>query len=286
MRDYWSPSERPLADYHQRGSSTQKYPLDWCRFWHRSGVDAYVDMQSNQAIQTTLQFYIALSLVYVSPGDNLTDVPSRVPYASVWMLSPRVWKEIENSWGPHSIYLIALDSNSSIAAQGCRLIYFSLCPTKGSAGIIVFSQTFHRLDNSYFFPNLSLRAGLALRFLAPQPFPFTFVASDPHPVITGGLLSRARYWFCPPRYFVRPHRAFIYYFRQCIPLIAFTLGHLAVWGIFFAHGSWRLAPFYVVLRMLVSKWRLFSLPPTMYVGFRGLILIIWWVNDNWLKTSV
>lgn len=104
--------------------------------------------RTNQAIKTTLQFYIALSLVYVSPGDNLTDVPSRVPPASVCILTPRVWKEIENSWGPHSIYLIALHSKAPIAAQGCRLIYFSLCPTKGSAGVIVFSQTFHPLDNS------------------------------------------------------------------------------------------------------------------------------------------
>ena len=32
------------------------------------------------------------------------------------------------------------------------------------------------------FSNLALTAGLALRFLAPQPFPFTFVASDPHPL--------------------------------------------------------------------------------------------------------
>ena len=163
MRDYWSPSERPLADYHQRGSSTQKYPLR-----HRSRVDAYVDLQStgivrtwtnqagmskalsdlNQAIQTTLQFYIALSMVYVSPGDNLTHVSSRLPSASVCMLSPRVWKEIENCWGPHSIYLKALDSKVPITAQGCRLIYFSLCPTKGSAEVIVFSQTFHPLDNS------------------------------------------------------------------------------------------------------------------------------------------
>ena len=46
MRDYWSPSERPLADYHQRGSSTQKYPLDSCRFRHGTGVDAFVDTQS------------------------------------------------------------------------------------------------------------------------------------------------------------------------------------------------------------------------------------------------
>ena len=157
MRDYQSPSECPLADYHQRGSSTQKYPLDSCRFRHRTGVDAFVDMQStvsshldksNWHIQTTLQSYIALSLVYVSPGNYLTHVPSRVPSACVCMLSPRVWKEIENSCGPHSIYLIALHSKAPIAAQGCRLIYFSLCPTKGSAGVIVFSQTFHPLNNS------------------------------------------------------------------------------------------------------------------------------------------
>ena len=131
--------------------------------------------------------------MYVSPGDNLTDVPSRVPSASVCMLSPCVWKEIENSWGPHSIYLIAVDSNSPIAAQGCRLIYFSLCPTIGSAGIIVFSQTFHRLDYSYFFPNLSVRAGLALRFLAPPAFSFYLcgVWSSPPSLLVACYLGRA-----------------------------------------------------------------------------------------------
>ena len=35
----------PIANYHQRNSSTQKYSLDWCRFRHRSQVDAYVDIQ-------------------------------------------------------------------------------------------------------------------------------------------------------------------------------------------------------------------------------------------------
>ena len=124
------------------------YSLPLVRTWtNQAGMSKALSNKSSH-IQTTLQFYIALSLVYVSPGDNLTDVPSRVPSASVCMLSPRVWKEIENSWGPHSIYLKALDSKAPIAAQGCRLIYFSLCPTKGSAGVIVFSQTFHPLNNS------------------------------------------------------------------------------------------------------------------------------------------
>ena len=57
-----------------------------CTWTNQAGMSkALSDL--NQAIQTTLQFYIALSMVYVSPGDNLTHVSSRVPSASVCMLS-------------------------------------------------------------------------------------------------------------------------------------------------------------------------------------------------------
>ena len=127
---------------------TWTFSVPLVRTWTNQAGMSKAPSNKSSHIQTSLQFYIALSLVNVSPGDNLTDVPSRVPSASVCMLSPRVWKEIESCWGPHSIYLKALDSRASIAAQGCCLIYFSLCPTKGSAGVIVFSQTFHPLDNS------------------------------------------------------------------------------------------------------------------------------------------
>ena len=49
------------------------YSLPLVRTWtNQAGMSKAL---SNQAIQTTLKFYIALSLVYVSPGDNLTDVP-------------------------------------------------------------------------------------------------------------------------------------------------------------------------------------------------------------------
>ena len=34
----------PPCRLSSRGSSTQKYPLDWCRFRHRSGVHTNVDM--------------------------------------------------------------------------------------------------------------------------------------------------------------------------------------------------------------------------------------------------
>ena len=167
MRDYWSPSERPLADYHQRGSSTQKYLLDWCRFRHRSGVDTYVDMQSTVSSHLDKSnWHEQSSLGQTKPSKQLCNFILPCPWCMflqeitsptsppgfpppVFACCPQVFGKKSRTVGAliPSI-LIALDSKAPIAAQGCRLIYFSLCPTKGSAGVIVFSQTFHRLDNS------------------------------------------------------------------------------------------------------------------------------------------
>ena len=98
---------------------------------------------------------------------------------------PGVWKEIEKRWGPHSIDLMASDSNAPVDAQGSRLRHFTLWPTKDSAGLNVFSQTLHHLDNAYVFPPLAL-VGIVLRFLASQSCPFTIVVPDPQP---------RRYWW-------------------------------------------------------------------------------------------
>jgi len=130
-----------------------------------------------QAIyETTLQFNIALSLVYVPSKDNLADAPSRVLSSSDCLLSPHVWKEIEKRWGPHSIDLMALDSNAPVDAQGSRLRLFTPWPTKDSVGVNVLSH----LDNAYVFPPLAL-VGVVLRFLASQSCPFTIVVPDPQP---------------------------------------------------------------------------------------------------------
>ena len=139
---------------------------------------------------------------------------------------------------------------------------------------------------------MALGAGLALRFLAPYPFSFTFVASDPHtrrywwPVISGALLilSSSVLWPTTSCFYLllqTMHSFLSIYFgtfgrlRYLPNSTFFVLGSL--------DGSLRLAPFSVVLRMLVSKWRLFSVPPTMYVGFKGLILIIWLTSPRRLN---
>ena len=134
-----------------------------------------------QAIyETSLQFNIALSLVYVPPKGNLADSPSRALFSSDCMLSPRVWMVTEKRWGPHSVDLLALDSNTPLDAQGQPLKHFTPWPTQNSAGVNVFSQTLHHLDNAYMFSPLAL-IGILLRFLDSQPCPFTIVVPDPFP---------------------------------------------------------------------------------------------------------
>ena len=163
-------------------------------------------------------------MVYVSPGDNLTDVPSRVTSASVCMLSPRIWKEIENSWGPHSIYLIALDCKAPSCCSGLPFDIFLTLPNQRIRRSHCFLSDFPSFRQLLILSKFGFKSCFSALVSNPPSFSFYLcgIWSSP-PVITGGLLSQACYWFCPPRYFGRPHRAFIYNFRQCIPFLAFTI---------------------------------------------------------------
>ena len=87
---------------------------------------------------------------------------------------------IEKRWGPHSVDLMGLDSNTPLDAQGHPLKHFTPWPTQNSAGVNVFSQTLHHLDNAYAFSPLAL-IGILPRFLDSQPYPFTIVVPDPFP---------------------------------------------------------------------------------------------------------
>ena len=59
------------------------------------------------AIQTTLQFFIALSLVYIPSRNNLMDAPSRALSASTCTVVLS-WLEWNREEDPHSIFLLAL----------------------------------------------------------------------------------------------------------------------------------------------------------------------------------
>ena len=175
--------------------------LPLVRAWANKGSKSKALTYVVQAIyDTSLQFNIALSLVYVPLKGNLADVPSRALSSSDCMLSPCVWMDVEKRWGSHSVDLKALDSNTPLNAQGHSLKHFTPLANSKLRWVNVFSQTLHHLDNVYVFPPLAL-TGILLRFLDSQPCSFTIVVTDPFP---------RRYWwpvisacsrFRPPRCF-------------------------------------------------------------------------------------
>ena len=168
MLDYWSPSERPLADYHREALALKNTLL--------TGVASGIDPEFTPTWTCSLPLVRTLTN-HTGMSKALSDKPCKPSKQLCNFILPCPWcmflKEITlrtsapgfpppvfacclHVFGKKSrtagalipSILIALDSKAPIAAQGCRLIYFSLCPTKGSVGVIVFSQTFHRLDNS------------------------------------------------------------------------------------------------------------------------------------------
>ena len=172
---------------------TWTYSLPLVRTWtNQAGMSKALSNKSSH-IQTTLQFYIALSLVYVSPGDNLTDVPSRVPSASVCMLSPRVWKEIENSWGPRSIYLIALDSKAPIAAQGCRLYIFLTLPNQRVRRSHCFLSDFPSFKQLLILSKFGFKSWFSTSVSSPSAFSFYLcgIWSSPLSLLVACYLGRA-----------------------------------------------------------------------------------------------
>ena len=115
VRDYWLPSEsaqpiiirEALALNNTLPACTKSLSasrvnahvdsLPLVHAWTNQGGKSKALSDVIQAIyEATLQFNIALSLVYVPSKDNLADAPSRALSSSDCMLSPRVWKVIES----------------------------------------------------------------------------------------------------------------------------------------------------------------------------------------------
>lgn len=158
VRDYWSPLENSqpiifreaLALKHTLMAGAKKlaaYRVDahvdnlpLVRAWKNQGRKSKALSDVLQAIyEAILQFNISLSVVFVPSRDNVADALSRALSSSDCMLSPRVWREIEKRWGPHSIDLMALDSKAPLDAHGSRLRHYTSWPTEQSAGVNVFA---------------------------------------------------------------------------------------------------------------------------------------------------
>ena len=107
------------------------------------------------------------------------------------MLAPEPWKKIENRFGPHTIDLMALDSNAQVGRSGSALPHFTPFPTPGSRGANVFSQDIAPQENAYVFPPFVL-AGPLLRFFDKASFSFTIVVPKLAPLPYWWPLIQAR----------------------------------------------------------------------------------------------
>ena len=74
------------------------------------------------------------------------------------------WAIVEDAFGPHSIDLMAVESNVMLDRNQNRLKYYTPFPMKSAAGVNVFSQDLSREENAYVFPPFCLVSPV-LKFL-------------------------------------------------------------------------------------------------------------------------
>ena len=97
------------------------------------------------------------------------------------MLSRKAWQELEKRFGPHTIHLTSLDSNTQIDSKGKMLSHFTPFFTPHSSGVNLFAQTILAAENAYLFPPFLL-FGPLLRFLLESELCFTIVVPKLYPL--------------------------------------------------------------------------------------------------------
>lgn len=200
LRDYWGreDQEKPIVIREalalQQALRTMGSDLKNCR------VDAHVDSlpvvlawrnqggrskNLSEAIksihETALSFNIALALSYVPSSKNPADQPSRSLSPNDCKLGLLAWNQVEERWGPHTIDLMALDSNAQRGPNGLPLPHYTPWPTEFSAGVNVFAQSISSESNAYVLPPLVLVGPLVRYFLSMSTYRVTVVIPDVRP---------------------------------------------------------------------------------------------------------
>ena len=126
----------------------------------------------------TLSWNVHLTLFYISSQANPADGPSQVLSDLDCTLAPSTWHRIQESFGLHTVDLMALLANVMLDDFGTLLPFFSPFPT-------VTAVAQHALSgNAYVFPPFTLVSPV-LRFLEHHPCTYSIVVPDLYP---------RRYW--------------------------------------------------------------------------------------------
>ncbi len=134
--------------------------------WNRQGSrDPVMADLLKQLFQLTCSLNIDLKLSFVPSEFNPADACSRALSWADAMLAPHVWHLVEASYGPHTVDLMALDSNAMVSSRdGQPLRHFTPYPMPRSSGVNVFAQELVPGEAYYCYPPICL-VGPFLAFL-------------------------------------------------------------------------------------------------------------------------
>ena len=104
----------------------------------------------------TFERNINLTIQYIHTGDNPADEESRRLSSKDATLDRDKWLLVEKWSGPHSVDLMAVESNAMLDKNGNKLKFFSPFPLKSAAGVNIFSQDISLEVNAYVFPPFCL----------------------------------------------------------------------------------------------------------------------------------
>lgn len=126
-------------------------------------------------------------LTYVPSAENPADAPSRSLQGQDCMLGQHAWAMVEKAFGPHTVDLMALDTNCQLDQHGVPLRHFTPYPTPKSCGVDIFAQNLGLEKNPYCYPPLCLMGPVVALLETSGVAQATLIAPSINPLPVWGM---------------------------------------------------------------------------------------------------
>ena len=121
-------------------------------FENQGGKCRFLNNIMKQIFAFLCSYNVDLHLRYVPTNLNEADFPSRQLSLADSTLAGPSWMLVERLFRPHTVDLMAVDSNAMKSSDGMSLRHFTPGPSPLSSGVNIFSQNISCETNPYVFP--------------------------------------------------------------------------------------------------------------------------------------